>query len=187
MISLRLADGKSLGMVTRLIVGSALLVGVVVFVCLVKSYLGAQAISAHDAQIAAAKKNLETMSAEIERARAIKQAPSMEAKQAIFSFQSTVEAAAKNNGAVVEEYSSSQEWTPYLSKYHNDSPPEGWQQVAARIHLSGRLPELYSTLWALQKSDIPFEIDSLEFTRSEVAGGQSRVSAQVNLRVLVRA
>lgn len=187
MIPLRLVDGKSLGVVSKLIVGGALLVGAIVFVCLVKSYLGAQAISMHEAQIAVAKKNLETMAAEIERARKIKQAPSMEAKQAIFSFQSAVESAAKDNGAVVEEYSSSQEWTPYLSKYHNDSPPEGWQQVAARIHLSGRMPELYSTLWALQKSGIPFEIDSVEFTRSEIAGGQSRVAAQVNLRVLVRA
>ncbi len=187
MMPLRLIDARTLGFLSRLIVALAIVVATIVLVCLGRSYLGMQSIEVNKQQIEVAKKNLVSMDTEIEQARSIKQAPAPEAKQAIFDFQSTVEGAAHANGAVVEEYASSPEWMPYLSKFHNDPPLEGWQQVAARIQLSGRLPEIYATLRALQKSDIPFEIDSLELSRGQSAAGQSRVSAQINLRVLVRA
>lgn len=186
MIPVRLVDARTLGALSRLLVALAVIVAAIVVICLVRTYLSVQSIGVSDQQIAQSKANLVTMTEEIARARAIKAPPSTDSKQAVFAFQSAVEAAAQENGAVVEEYASSPEWTPYLSKYHNDSPPAGWQQVSARVHLSGRMPEVFDTMRAFQTIDIPYEVDTLELNRTQASAGESRVTAVINLRVLVR-
>jgi hypothetical protein len=186
MIPLRLIDARTLGMLSRLLVALAVIVATIVVLCFGRTYLSLQSISVSDQQISQSKANLEMMNEEIRKARAIKSPPATESRQAVFAFQSAVEAAAQANGAIVEEYASSPEKTPYLSKYHNDSPPEGWQQVAARVHLSGRMPEIYETMRALQAIDIPHEIDMIDLNRTQAAAGESRVAAVISLRVLVR-
>ncbi len=183
---LRLVDARTLGLLSRGIIVLAVAVGGVVLLCFLRMYLSLQAIRSNDVQIAQTKAGLEQMDREIEAARNLKEPKANDPRLSVFNFQSAVEASAQENGATVAEYSSSPETMPYLSKYHNDTPAAGWQQVPARVNLSGRLPEVFATIKSLEKSAIPFEIDTIELTRSESQKGQSRVTAQINLRVLVR-
>lgn len=186
MIPSRLVDARTLGLLSRGIVLLAVSVGVIVLFCFVRMYLSLQAIKVHEIQITQAKAGLVQMDSEIEAARNLEEPEANDPQLSVFNFQSAVEASAQENGATVEEYSSSPETMPYLSKYHNETPAAGWQQVPARVHLSGRMPEVFATVRSLQKSAIPFEIDTIELTRTQSAKGQSRVMAQINLRVLVR-
>jgi hypothetical protein len=185
-IPVRLVDARTLGLFSRGIVVLAIAVGGIVLFCFVRMYLSLQAIKVNEIQITQAKAGLVQMNQEIEAARNLKEPKANDPRLSVFNFQSAVEASAQANGATVEEYSSSPETLPYLSKYHNETPAPGWQQVPARVHLSGRMPEVFATIKALQNSTIPFEIDTIELTRSQSSKGQSRVIAQLNLRVLVR-
>lgn len=187
MIPIRLIDSRTLTGLSRGISALAVIVAAVVVICLGRTYMSVQAMRVNEQSIAQATSAAKEMDEEIARGKAIKQTPAPSSDQPVFAFQIAVESAAMENGAVIEEYSSSPERTPYLSKYHNDPASEGWQQAAARVHLSGRMPEVFATLRALRELDIPFEIDNIELVRGQGSGGQSRVSAQINLRVLVRA
>lgn len=186
MMPLRLVDARMVGLLSRSLIMLVIAVVGVVMICFVRMYLGMQSIRSSESQITFAKASLEQLDREIDAARDLDKSMANDPRQSVFDFQSAVEATAQAHGATVEECTSSPESTPYLSKYHNDEPAPGWQQVPARVHLSGRMPEVFATVNALKKSPIPFEIDTIELSRGHSEKGQSRVTAQINLRVLVR-
>ena len=107
---------------------------------------------------------------------------------AINHYQSAFEKAAESRGCLLTEYISSRSVNPYLSRYSKDAPDGGWQQVEVKAQLVGTARSVIETIASLKNLEIPFEIQSLEFTRQETEKlTEAKVSARVELTILIQA
>ena len=89
-------------------------------------------------------------------------------------------------GCAVDEFQASTEETPYLTSYAPDTNAPGWTQVSVRAQLHGRSPALMAAIFGLRELDVPFEIDTLEFTRKSTdKEGMATVGVAIGMRVLV--
>ena len=107
---------------------------------------------------------------------------------AVNHYQSAFEKAAESRGCLLTEYISSRSVNPYLSRYSKDAPDASWQQVEVKAQLVGTARSVIETLASLKNLEIPFEIQSLEFTRQETEKlTEAKVSARVELTILIQA
>lgn len=182
-----LVDGRTLTTLSRLIIALAALCGVCVALCLGRSYWAFTQIKQAEVQSKSAAASLQEVDAEIARAMRLKRPSTPAPKQACTDFQSAVQAAAHQAGAVVRDFETSPDVQVYLSKYTNDNPPDGWNQVNVNFSITGGITSVFETLGSVRKTDIPFEIDGMEITRSFADdAGAAIVRAQVQARVLMR-
>lgn len=183
-----LLDGRSLKALTRVVVVCALFSAVGLVLCLGRAYWASSKIKASVASEAVAQRDLIQVKDEIQRASALKKPKTPDPQEACTEFQTATQHAAQEAGASIGEFDTSPEVQVYLSKYTNDSPPEGWKQVTANFSLTGTAQAVFGTLDGLRQGDIPFEIDGLEVTRTHTdRSGESTVQAHVQARVLMRA
>ncbi len=183
-----LVDGRTLKALSQVIVGIAAICAVGVTLCLGRTYWSANQLSQANARTERAKKELPDVLAAITRASSLKKPKTPDPKAACTEFQTAADNAAKDRGANIGDFDINTEVQAYLSKYTNDSPPEGWKQVSAQFSLSGSAQSIFETLDLLRKTDIPFEIDNIDINRAKTdATGTTLVRAQIQARVLMRA
>lgn len=110
----------------------------------------------------------------------------LDRSRAVSSLRSALGDVAAAQKCAVDEYQASTDEAPYLTVYASDNKDPGWFQVPVRVALRGRSTAIAASLAALRTLDVPFELDSIEFTRrSTDNGGMATVVAQIALRVLV--
>ena len=107
--------------------------------------------------------------------------------QAVVAFQTALDKEATARQVEVGDFQSTSELAPYLSKFSKLTEKSEWLQVAVRISLNGSMQDIFATLAAMGKNDIPFEFDVLDITRGEVTDpGHTVVMAKIELRVLTK-
>ncbi len=183
-----LVDGRTLRTLSRCLVTGAVVCGIGVSACMARTYWAATKLNQNKAREAKAKKELPAILAAISSAQKLVKPLTPDPKQACTDFQTAVEQAANRFGAQIPGFNTSPEVLLYLSKYTNESPPEGWKQVSMNFSIFGTAQSVFDTLGELKKTDIPFEIDVLDINRtSSDNSGESTVTAQIQARVLMRA
>lgn len=188
MISPKLLDARVVSAGTKAIVVFAILSAISVATCLALSFYSLNRINDAQAQLKKLESNLQAVRSELDAARALKKPQTPGPQEACTVFQTAVQALAQNCGATIGEFDTNPEVQAYLSKYTNDNPPEGWNQVATTFSLSGSAQSIFETLDALKSTDIAFEIDAIDLTRVFTdRTGSSTVKAQIQVRVLMRA
>lgn len=183
-----LVDGRTLRTLSRIIVAAASVGGLGVTVCLGRTYWAANQLNQANARHERASKAMPEVQAAIERANRLTKPKTPDPKAACNEFQDAAQNAARACDGKIGGFDTSPEVQTYLSKYTNDSPPEGWKQVVATFSISGSAKSVFDTLDLLRKTDIPFEIDNIEINRASTDPlGTSTVLAQIQARVLMRA
>ena len=183
-----LIDGRTLRLLSRFIVAAAVITGIGVLLCLGKIYVAATTAKSAQAATQAAKTALEDANKQIRAAATVRQSQSPDSKQIVDSFQSTTYSLAAKHGSSVSELTVNTDIQPYLSKFTNDVPTGGWSQISVKFTLRGASQDVIRTLASLRSTEIPFEMDGLEINRSGWnESGTSEVTAQVQLRLLMRA
>jgi len=184
-----LLEGRVLRALSRAIVIAATVTGLGVLACLGRLYWSAEQANRLDRAATGATSELKQVEADIAQAKAVRQSQIPESKRTLAAFQSAANAAASRHGLILNELMINQEVQPYLSKYTNDNPPAGWQQVAVRMTLAGRVQDMFAALEEMKGAEVPFEIDVIDVNRATVdrQTGAATVTTQVQLRVLMRA
>lgn len=112
--------------------------------------------------------------------------PALDRSRAIAKLRATLGRVSVQKGCTVEEFQAATEEAPYLTTYALDSNDPGWMQVSLRALIDGRSTSVMAAVAALRTLDVPFEVDSMEFTRrSTDKTGMATVGAQITMRVLV--
>ncbi len=186
MIPQWMVDGRTIRVLSRGIIGLATATGLLVLGCLGRLYWVTSAAHRSELNSIQLRKDIADARTALEATKHVPKTRLNDPKQAMFSFQSQVQATSARYGSTLVEFTATAEKLPYLSKYTNATPPAGWAQIPARLTLSGRLSEIMDTLQSFNKFDVPHEIDGFELIRSNVDRGQSNVTAQIQLRVLMR-
>ncbi len=182
-----LVDGRTLRTLSRAIVAAAAICGVGVTLCLARTYWSATQLNQATGRSARAEKELPEIRAAITRANNLERPKTPDPRAACTEFQTAADNAAKDRGATIGDFDISTEVQAYLSKYTNESAPEGWKQVTAQFSLSGSAQSVFETLDLLRKTDIPFEIDNIDINRAKTdSTGTTLVRAQIQARVLMR-
>ena len=107
--------------------------------------------------------------------------------QAVVAFQTALDKEATTRNVEIGDFQPTSELAPYLSKFSKLTEKSEWLQVAVRMSLNGSLQDIFATLAAMGRSDIPFEFDVLDITRGEVLdAAHTGVQAKVELRILTK-
>lgn len=183
-----LIDARVIRALSKGLVGSSVVCGVCVLLCLGRLYWSSTRVNSLTASAKAARLEATQVEDQIKQARGIGKSNTPDATRAVAAFQSTAFSGARKHGAELGEITIEPDAQPYLSKYTNDPPPQGWKQVGVRMTLSGRIQDLLATLDELKLADLLFELDLLDVSRTSInpKTGETTVTAQVQLRVLMR-
>ena len=101
-------------------------------------------------------------------------------------FQRALMESARVHGCSVREVTLSADLTAYTSRYQSETPKSEFMQGGFHAVLTGAPQGVVSTLEDLAEGAIPFEFDSIQFTRTSVGQGGTMIDAVIDLRVLTK-
>lgn len=183
-----LLDGRTLTSISRAIVLAAVLCAVMVVSCLGRLYWTGAQSRGRQASTEEMRGELAKVEEDIARAAARRKLASPSPEVAVSTFQSAAQKGAAEHGVVINEFTVTPDIQTFVSKYTNDTPPQGWRQVAIRMSFDGRVQGVMAALGTLARAETPFEIDQIDINRARIepASGTTSVTAQVLLRVVLR-
>ena len=133
-----------------------------------------------------ARTAIKEASGTVAKAEAVKPSGNAAGITAGNGFQRALVDAAAANNCSVREVSLAADLQPFLTRYQTDTPKSDFMQASFRAVISGSPQAVVSTLQALTKGTIPFEFDSVQFSRTSVDKFGSTVDASIELRVLTK-
>lgn len=102
------------------------------------------------------------------------------------AFQRALVEAARANNCAVREVSLAADLQSYTTRYQAETPKSDFMQAGFRAVITGSPQGVVSTLQALTNGTIPFEFDSVQFSRTDVGKAGSTVDVSIDLRVLTK-
>lgn len=124
--------------------------------------------------------------AAVAKAEAIKPSENTAGMTTATAFQRTLMESALLHKCSVREVTLSADLQPYLSTYLEKTPENGFMQAGFSAVLSGSPQGVTSTLQDLARGSIPFEFNSIQFTRTSVTDTGSVVDCGIELRILTK-
>lgn len=144
----------------------------------------------HAAQEEARAKSLDVESGEI--ARVLSEAKTRVAvnvrnqSKAVADFQENVSRLAAESEVELSEFLASTDFQPYLTRFAKKNDGAGWSQVEIQVTVAGETRNVVDAIGLLARQSVPFEFNSVQITREAAGSNATRVTAKLQLRVLVK-
>ncbi|HZH98506.1 MAG TPA: hypothetical protein VEX38_06000 [Fimbriimonadaceae bacterium] len=187
-LQLWLTEASTLKRASVGFIGACVLSGVLVSYSLGSTLLFSNSAGEATQQSANLTRLIDEARSTISQARDLKAHPATE-QSPLATFQASVESTALRHRCKVDEFSVTGDAVPYLSQFANETKAEGWLQTDVKMSLVGSLSSVMACAREFSKSPVPIEFNTMEFTRHEVdlKSGETKIRAQIDLRVLTRA